>query len=189
MSIEDKIYEEVKNRCSQDTNVFGIESWYHHIELVYKIAKKYAKEYKADEEIVSLAALLHDIASVTNEDYVEEHHVIGSSIAEELLTELNYPSDKIKQIKNCILHHRGSKVFEKNTPEEVCIADADAMAHFYSIPSLFRLAFDVKGLSVDDGTTFVINKLQRSYNKLSDKGKELIKPYYDSEQLLLLRKW
>lgn len=188
MSIEEQIYEEVKNRCSQDTNVFGLEAWTHHIKIVYEVAKKHATDYGADEEIVSLAALLHDIASVTNKDYESEHHTIGASIAEELLTKLDYPKDKIEQIKNCILHHRGSIVLEKNTPEEVCIADADAMAHFYSISSLFRLAFDVKELNVDDATEFVLNKLKRSYNKLSPLGKELIKPYYDAFCLILVRK-
>lgn len=58
----------------------------HHIKIVYELAKKYSSEYGADEEIVSLAALLHDIASVTNANYTENHH-------EAIISKENY--DKI----------------------------------------------------------------------------------------------
>ena len=61
LSIEEKIYNEVKSRCQKSTNVYGIGAWDHHIKVVYELAKKYASEYGASEEIVSIAALLHDI--------------------------------------------------------------------------------------------------------------------------------
>ncbi|MBQ8299732.1 MAG: HD domain-containing protein [Clostridia bacterium] len=183
-TIENKIYEEVKNRCLSTNNAFGIGAWEHHIELVYKLAKENAENYGADKEIVALAALLHDIASVTNKDYVEEHHIIGASIAEELLKNENYPEERIESIKKCILNHRGSRLVEKNTPEEICIADADAMAHFSSIPSLFSMVYKEKQLPINEGAEFVKNKLERSYNKLSPKGKEIVEKQYGAIKLL-----
>ena len=96
--------------------------------------------YNANFYTVSLAALLHDIASVTK-DYTKEHHIIGAQIAEDLLKEYNLPIEMIELIKKCILNHRGSRLVEKTTPEEICIADADAMAHFYSVPSLLRMVY------------------------------------------------
>lgn len=184
-SIENKIYEEVKRRCLSANNSYGIGAWDHHIKLVYELAKNNAKSYGADEEVVAIAALLHDIASVTNKDFTEEHHIIGATIAEELLVKEKYPKEKIELIQKCIFNHRGSKLMDKNTPEEICIADADAMAHFYSVPSLLRMVYVEKGLSIDDGAEFVANKLERSFVKLSDKGKELIKPHYEAAKILL----
>lgn len=184
-SIENKIYEEVKQRCLSSNNAYGIGAWEYHIKLVYEIAKDNAKNYGADEEIVALAALLHDIASVTNKEYTEEHHIIGAKIAEELLIEESYPRDKIELIQKCIFNHRGSKLMDKNTPEEICIADADAMAHFYSIPSLLSMVYKEKQLSIDEGKEFVKNKLNRSYNKLSSKGKTLVEQQYEAAKLLL----
>jgi len=73
----------------------------------------------------------------------------------------------------------------KNTPEEICIADADAMAHFYSIPSLLSMVYKEKQLSIDEGKEFVKNKLNRSYNKLSSKGKTLVEQQYEAAKLLL----
>ena len=150
-----------------------------------ELAKKYASEYGANQEIVSLAALLHDVASVTDVTYTEEHHIIGAKIAEELLLQENYPIEKIEQIKKCILNHRGSRLASKNSPEEICIADSDAMAHFYSIPSLLSMVYREKNLSIDEGSKFVMEKLERSYNKMSTKGKKLVKKQYESAKNIL----
>lgn len=62
------------------------------------------------------------------------------------------------------------------------------MAHFYSIPSLLRMVYVEKSMTIDEGAEFVYNKLQRSYNKLSEKGKEIILPHYQASQLILKRK-
>ena len=186
MSIEEKVYKEVMRRCELPSNSYGIGAWDHHIKIVYELAKKYATFYDADLEIVSLAALLHDIASVTDVNYTDEHHVIGATIAEDLLLKENYPKEKIEHIKKCILNHRGSKVADKNTNEEICIADCDAMAHFYSIPSLLSMVYREKKLSIDDGSKFVMDKLERSYNKMSLKGRELVQKQYESAKNIFI---
>ena len=185
MLIEKVIYTDVKQRCMAPSNAYGIGAWDHHIKIVYELAKKYASEYGADLEIVSLAALLHDVASVTDASFTEEHHIIGAEIAEELLLKENYPVDRIDLIKKCILNHRGSRLVDKTSPEEICIADSDAMAHFYSIPSLLSMVYREKGLSIDEGSKFVMDKLDRSYNKMSEKGKVLVKRQYESAKDIL----
>lgn len=102
-----EIYDEVKKRCMLPSNVYGIGAWSHHIELVYKISCSICNEYGANYDIVSLAALLHDIASITNKDYAENHHIIGAKIAEEILNKYDISQEKIALIKKCILNHRG----------------------------------------------------------------------------------
>jgi len=185
LSIEEKMYNEVKYRCEQPTNTYGIGAWDHHIKIVYELAKKNANEYGANLEIVAIAALLHDIASVTDVRFTEEHHIIGAEIAEQLLLAENYPIEKIYLVKKCILNHRGSRLVDKTTPEEICIADSDAMAHFYSIPSLLSMVYREKGMSIDDGSKFVMDKLDRSYNKMSDKGRELVRGKYKAAKKIL----
>lgn len=180
-----EVYEEVKNRCMLPSNAYGIGAWDHHIELVYKIATENCLEYGASYDIVALAALLHDVASVTNKEFTEEHHIIGVRIAEEILSKYELTEEQLELIKKCILNHRGSRLVDKTTPEEVCVADSDAMAHFYSVPSLLRMVYVEKRMSIDEGSEFVSAKLERSYNKLSEKGKEIIKPHYDAAKILL----
>ena len=65
------IYKEVKRRCLLPTNAYGIGAWDHHIKLVYEIAIDIYKQYGAEYDIVALASLLHDIASVTNKEAPE----------------------------------------------------------------------------------------------------------------------
>jgi uncharacterized protein len=97
-----------------------------------------------------------------------------------LLSQLDYPPAKIERVKQCILNHRGSRPQAKNTIEEICVADADAMAHFDNIPSLFSMVYKEKQLPIDDGAEFVKQKLARSYGKLSDRTKKLYKTKFDS---------
>ena len=106
---------------------------------VVKYAKLMAKKRGADEEIVEIAALLHDYASIKDYKLYKHHHIHGAEEAEKILKTVNYPMEKIEQVKQCIMSHRGSKMVKKPTKESICLTDA--MAHFDSISSLFRLAF------------------------------------------------
>ena len=94
------------------------------------------------------------------------------------MTELNYPEDKKERVKECVLRHRGSKKLPRNTIEEQCVADADVIAHFDCIPSLFSLVYKEMNLSISDGKEYVRKKLERDYNKLSEKTREEIKDRY-----------
>lgn len=85
------------------SNAYGIGAFDHHIELVYKIAIKNYEEYGADRNIVALAALFHDVASITNKDFTENHHIIGTQIAEEILKEYDLKQEKIELIKRCLI--------------------------------------------------------------------------------------
>ncbi len=183
-----EVYEEVKRRCEQPTNAYGMGAWTHHIELVYQIAIKNHELYHADYYTVALAALLHDVASITNKDYTEEHHIIGAQIAGQILEKYQLKQEQIDLIKKCILNHRGSRLVEKTTPEEICIADSDAMAHFYSVPSLLSMVYVEKQMGINEGADFVFHKLERSYHKLSEQGKKIIEPHYEAAKILLIRK-
>lgn len=59
------------------------------------------------------------------------------------------------------------------------------MAHFYSVPSLLRMVYVERNMSIDEGAEFVANKLERSYKKLTPQGKELIEPHYEASKILL----
>ena len=67
---------------------------------------------------------------------------------------------------------------EMPSVEAVCVADADAISHFDSIPSLLYLAYVKKGMSLEEGISFVRGKLERSFTKLSDRSKEVYREKY-----------
>lgn len=178
MDIINQIQEELIKRCKSYEEKTGYNYWEDHIKHVVKNAIELAKQYGANVEIVTLGALLHDIAAPAEYGSIEEHHIYGAKIADELLHKLNYPEEKIELVKQCIENHRSSRKAERNTVEEQCVADADAIEHFDAIPSLFSLAYKDRKMNIQAGANFVKEKLKRDYQKLSPKTKELMQARY-----------
>lgn len=175
----------VEDDCKNETNYFGYGIWTHHILNVVKYAKLMAKKLNAEVEIVEIASLLHDYASIINYEFYEDHHLHGANEAEKLLKKFNYPQDKIDLVKDCIISHRGSKIKSKKSKEASCLADADSMAHFDSISSLFYLAFFSHKMNIDEANNWLMQKLERSWNKLSPEAREIIKDKYEASKLLM----
>jgi len=165
------LQKEVYSRCQKETNKFGMGCYYH-IAAVVKNAEILAENYGADKEIVMIAAWLHDIASITDYSLYNLHHIHGAEMAYGILKGYGYDEQKIALVQKCIRNHRGSINSEKTSPEELCVADADAISHFDSVPSLLYLAYVQKGMGIEEGREFVKNKLTRSFGKLSAESKK-----------------
>ena len=157
---------EIKNRAENESNKFGIGAFYH-IEAVAKNAELLANKYNADKEVCIISAWLHDIASITDYKLYEEHHIHGSKIASEILKKFKYDDDKIELVKKCILNHRGSIDNKRLSKEEQIIADADAISHFDSIPSLLYLAYKEKDMNIE-------RIVKRQYNSNSSNETETV---------------
>ena len=186
--ITEKIKKELLYRCEKYKKKYGYDFWNEHIKYVVQNSVELAQKYGADVEITELGALLHDIAKPSEYGENEKHHIYGAEIAEELLSKLNYPRNKIEYVKNCVLNHRGSVLNDKNTVEEQCVADADVIAHFDCIPLLFSVAYGEKRLSLYEGQQWVKSKLERDYRKLSSRAKEDLKDRYENIMKVLFVK-
>ncbi|HPS21591.1 MAG TPA: HD domain-containing protein [Candidatus Paceibacterota bacterium] len=152
----EKIRELVKSEAEQD-------DWKYHIIPVVNYAKKLAKILKVDEEIVELAALLHDIGRLKFGG--ENHDITGIPEAEKILKEHNYPQDTIDEIKHCVESHRGSKDLIPKTILAKIIANADAMAHFDVLPIFFY--WRSKKDSFEEVLKWTDEKIERDWNKKS----------------------
>ena len=150
--------------------------WEQHIKLVVKEALILADEYGADKEIVELGALLHDVALISEVGTRSEHHVNGKIISERLLKEYGYPDDKKERVLGCVLHHRSSKHAENL--EELCVADADIIAHYDNIPMCFVSALKFNKLNTGSVAEW-IRYFEHDYNDLSERTKLTFKPRYD----------
>lgn len=117
----EKVKEQVYEILKQDDSGHGID----HIERVYNLALKFAKEENADIEIVSLASLLHD---------VDDYKIVGKdnadkfSNAKRIMNEANIPSIKQEEIVEIIKNMGYSKSLKGIRPESLegmCVSDAD----------------------------------------------------------------
>ena len=173
---------EIEREVKEKINEYKINSednydfWNEHIKYVYEESRKLAQIYKADIEIVSLGALLHDIALICIVGDKKEHHINGKKIADEILTKHNYSIDKKERVLNCVYNHRSSK--NATTIEELCVADADILAHFDNIPMLFNSAFNRNNIELSKVRDWMKECFKKDYNDLSDKTKEIFKGKY-----------
>lgn len=186
MNITSKISKIVNSACAKRTNYFGYGSWSHHIVSVVKYGKLLAKKLHADREVVELAALLHDYASVSNIKLYPKHHLYGSRLAKDLLSKYHYPPLRIKKIQHCIETHRASRRLKPKTLEAKIVANADHLAHFDNVNSLLYLAYKNHGLGIDEGTAWVLNKLEKGWKKLTlPAARKIILPKYRSIKMTL----
>ena len=143
--------------------------WNGHLKYVYREATRLAEEYGADIEIVQLGALLHDIAQMERGEK-KDHEIYGREIAERILREYNYPEDRMQRVLGCVLHHRSSKNAENL--EELCVADADVLAHFDNIPMLFDVAYNLhKMVGLANVRKYMRETFVKDYYDLSAKTK------------------
>src|SRR4030042_764498 len=179
MSIIGKGEKIVRETCAKESNEFTYALETHFVPVVEN-AKMLAQKLGADLEIVTIAAWLHDYASVYDFNLYKDHHIHGPKFAQEILSKLNYPQDKIDQVKHCIEAHRGSYGIKRQTLGAECVASGDAMAHITEFPSLLVLAWKVHNMGYHEGIDFALGKMERSWNKLIPEAKELIKEQYEA---------
>lgn len=180
MDIINNIKNLIINYCDEykENAQDNYDFWNEHIKFVYQESVELAKKYKADIEIVSLGALLHDIALIKKVGDRKDHHINGKELANKILTDYNYPQSKKERVLNCVLNHRSSK--NGTTIEELCVADADILAHFDNIPMLFNSGFNRNNKTLDSIREWLKDCFEKDYNDLSDKTKEIFKSRYNT---------
>lgn len=184
MDIVEKVRQFVEDECKKPTSKYGYEPYEFHFTPTVKYAKELAQELGADEEIVEIAAWIHDIGSIMVGR--ADHHITGAKIAEEKLREFEYPEERIALVKNCVLHHRGSQKMKLEILEEQILAEADAMSAFDDVASLFGAAFVCEKLTKEEARKSVLEKLENKWNQVKfEKSKEIIRPKFEAIKLLL----
>ena len=91
----------------------GREGDVEHIKWLSEVITKYVHESEVDYDLLIPVVLLHDVgyskvpkrSHPFDLDIRKFHSEEGAKIAEEILKELNYPKDKINEIKRLILKH------------------------------------------------------------------------------------
>jgi uncharacterized protein len=157
--------------------------WKYHIPLVKAYALKLAEQLKADKEVVEIAALLHDIGR--QRFGPENHEVTGAKETVKVLQELGYDDRLIEKVRHCVEAHRGEGRFKPRTLEAKIIANADAMAHFDTVPLLLRVFG--RRMSFEESLDIVYKKIERGWNKklTLPQAREMVKEKYEAIKIVL----
>ncbi len=162
--------------------------WENHLKYVVENSLLLAEKYGADKEIVEVSALLHDIALLRFGASVKsDHHNLGSKIADEILTELKVDQNKIGRICSCIRNHRSA--LNATNVEEICVADADILAHFNNLPMVLKGIYSRNlDKSVEEINDIIESYLMEDYNDLSEETKKFYKKEFKNICKVVLKK-
>ena len=179
-----EVREFARTECEKPTSKYGPGPFKDHFVPMVKYAKKLAREYKADVEVVELTGWLHDLGSIIYGR--RDHHITGARIAEDKLRELGYPEEKIKRVKECIISHRGSQRIKPKTIEAQILVEADTLSAFNDLSGLFQCAYLYEKLERLEAQKSVRQKSENKWKQLRfKKSKEIIEPKYEAAMLLL----
>ncbi len=169
----------VMDRCEayQRESEDHYDFWNEHIRYVCQEAESLAREYHADDTVVMLGALLHDIALIEKVGDRKDHHLNGETLSRQILDRFSCPEKIKERVLGCVLHHRSAK--NAVNIEELCVCDADILAHFDNIPMLFNSAFNRCGVQLNEVREWMRCSFEKDYQDLSDRTKELFRDRYD----------
>lgn len=134
-----------------------------HFKRVYKLSVEIVKIDKIDvDKLVILAACyFHDIISYEKNDPKRKEASRYASIkASEILSELNFPKEKIPNVAHCILTHSYSTNIKPKTIEAKIVQDADRMEAIGAIglARVFYVSGKIKSQLFDSEDPFSKNR-------------------------------
>lgn len=96
-----------------------------HIERVEDLCMRIREKEGGDEQVLRLAALLHDVGIVKEHQQGGDHAQYSAEIAQEFLTVAGADKGLIDHVTACIRSHRFSRGLEAQTLEAKILQDAD----------------------------------------------------------------
>lgn len=124
--MDDQVFGKIMNRSTEFFR-HSHHDW-SHIERVYNLSMRIAKDEKADLDVVRAAALLHDVArAMEDEGKIEDHAIESAKIAERILEEVNFPREKTVKVIQCIKTHRFRLGLKPESLEAKILQDADRL--------------------------------------------------------------
>lgn len=164
-------------------NAEGGHDWFH-IERVYKNAKLIAKGEKADDLIVTLGALLHDIA---DSKFHNGDETVGPKVATEFLRDQDVSEEIITHVVKIIenISFKGGKEAQKfKSPELDIVQDADRLDALGAIG--IARAFNYGGFK---GRALYDPEIEADLNMTKEQYKSSTAPTINHfyEKLLLLK--
>ncbi len=166
-NIRSEVLEEIEKYKNESEDHYDF--WNEHIKYVVSEALSLTDEFGADKETVELGALLHDIALIKKVGERKDHHINGEILAKEILSKHGYDGDKMARVLACVRNHRSSK--NANSIEEVCVCDADILAHFDNIPMIFSNILSRSRGDLNAVRKILKESFEKDYNDLSEKTK------------------
>ncbi len=178
--------------CSAPTNKFGPEFVAEHLLIVERFAVRLAQTLGADQTVVRMAALLHDIAAIEDASQIPVHAERGELLVIDLCGEsgpfadgLRLDRSQVERIAMCVREHSSPRRIDQTILESVCVSNADAMSQIARPFYWFHYARSFKGLSHAGALEWYQALVEHNWNGLIDAAREIIAAEHASVTTLL----
>jgi len=172
-----KNYLEIETRAIKLLCEEKEKEWFCHIQFVKEIALELAERFNGDKEIVSIAAILHDIGR-DKEQPGEDHRITSVRISNEFLNQFNLEQSQLTLILRCIGNHGADE--EPLTVEEKIIISADSASKV-----LYHQAFMlmVNKKTFTERAEWGLKYVEKGYNKIQfPEYKQELKQLYNNQK-------
>lgn len=174
-AIRDEVLKEIEKYKSEAEDHYDF--WNEHVKYVVSEALSLADKFGGDKEVVELGALLHDIALIKKVGERKDHHINGEMLAKEILMRHSYDGDKMVKVLACVHNHRSSK--NANSIEEICVCDADILAHFDNILMIISNIQSGMPGNLTDVRKCLKESFEKDYTDLSEQTKIAFRDKYN----------
>lgn len=126
--MDSKIFEKIKKIVEKELSCSAHDM--DHVIRVYNLSLTLAHDENLDLDVLKVAALLHDIARVREDnDHTgnTDHAVLSAQMAEPILKKFGFSQEKIKHIQDSIISHRYRTGIKPKTKEAKILFDADKL--------------------------------------------------------------
>ena len=158
-----------------------------HIFVLAEYARELSEQHKAQSDLVTAAAMLHDIADSEMSRFSSRHSEHTWTIAKNLLSTTHFSGQEIGIIEDAIRHHscRGGQA--PAFLEGRVMATADAVAHL--LTDFYDHALEVKrkeGIAWEDIVSWALPKIERDFNDkiFFDEAREEVRWGYERAKVL-----
>ena len=188
-----KVYARVRDIFRPDTDdprfQYVRANWIfpNHIDLVIEFGRQLANKYSANEEVVVLGALLHDVGLVYKRESADTvgHEDRSAEYTEMILSEYGYPTDVIEGVKLCIYATEPST--QLTTLEQKVLRTADGLAHILSVHYYAKAKFSPDW---DSALKFITSKIEKDWGKLSfEDERNKVEPIYLYIKMVIEQHW
>lgn len=176
--IVNKVRQRVMETCKAKENLLTSAFFEEHLCVVARYGILLAEAMNADSEMVEVASYLHDLSAVRDFTTLAKHARESSIQAEALLTEYEYPGDKILTIKNAIGLHAQPLKLGAGSPEAICLSNADAIAQIVNPSYWLFFAFRIMSMNYENGRQWYLNKIKLNWQMLIPEARKVAEQKY-----------